>query len=283
MVKSLKLGECELFFLEDGSFAIDAGAYYGIVPKMIWEKFATIDEFNRCTMKINPLLVKTPEHIVLIDPGLGDRYNEKMRFIYDIKNESNLSMSLHEIGLSNENIDIVIATHMHFDHIGALTRKNETGEIVPTFPNAVHYFQKGEWDDASNPDERTKATYFSDNFVPLQERGLVQFIEGDAGIAPHIRLERTGGHTKHHQMVFIESNGSTAVYPGDILPSVDHLPIPYVMALDLYPVEVMAQKRELYRRAVEGNWIICIDHASGEPAGRIRFEGKKYIFDPVSE
>jgi len=283
MVTSFKMDDCLLFFLEDGSFAIDAGAYYGIVPKMIWEKFAQVDEFNRCTMKMNPLLVKTPVHTVLIDPGLGDKYSEKQRFIYDIKNEKNLSKSLHEMNLSpGGDIDIVIATHMHFDHIGALTRKEENGKIVPTFPNAVHYFQKGEWEEAINPDERTKATYFKENFIPLQEKGLVQLIEGNEQIIPHIRVEKTGGHTKHHQMVLIESNGQTAVFPGDILPSIDHLPVPYVMALDLYPVDVMAQKRELYLRAMEENWIICIDHASGEKAGRIQLEGKKYIFEPVN-
>lgn len=283
MVTSLSMGDCQLFFLEEGSFAIDAGAYFGIVPRMIWEKFATVDEFNRCTIHINPLLVKTNDHTILIDPGLGDKYNEKMKFIYKIKNNSKLIESLHEIGLASEDIDTVIATHMHFDHIGALTRKKEDGEITPTFPNAIHYFQKGEWEDASHPDERTKATYFKENFLPLHDRGIVRLIEGNEQILPQVRVEKSGGHTKHHQMVFIESHGHTAVYPGDILPSVNHLPLTNGMALDLYPVEVMAQKRDLYRRAIANDWIICLDHASGEKAGRIHLEGKKYIFEPVKD
>jgi glyoxylase-like metal-dependent hydrolase (beta-lactamase superfamily II) len=281
MIQSFSLGNCQLFFLHDGAFSIDCGSLFGIVPKIIWEKLVNADELNRCEITINPLLVKTPEHHVLIDPGLGDKYSEKLRFIYNIKRDKTLVDSLNEIKLKPEDIDIVIATHMHFDHIGAGTKANEHGKIVPTFPNAKYYFQKGEWEDASNPDERTKATYFKENFIPLQEHGLVELIDGEVQILPQIRVEKTGGHTKHHQMVIIESDGKTAVYPGDILPSTFHLPIPYVMALDLYPVEVMEVKRKLYQRAIDRNWLVIIDHGENVRAGHIRFEEKKYHFDPL--
>lgn len=281
MIQSLSIGNCQLFFLHDGAFSIDCGALFGIVPKIIWEKLVKADELNRCEITINPLLVKTPEHNVLIDPGLSDKYSEKLRFIYNIKKEQSIVDSLKEINLKPEDIDIVIATHMHFDHIGAGTKSNEKGEIVPTFPNAKYYFQQGEWEDASNPDERTKATYFKENFIPLQEHGLVELINGDAQILPQIRVEKSGGHTKHHQMVIIESEGKTSVYPGDILPSTFHLPIPYVMALDLYPVEVMEAKRKLYQRAIEGNWLIIIDHGEEVRAGYIRFDGKRFSFESV--
>jgi len=281
MIKSLSLGNCQLFFLNDGAFSLDCGTLFGIVPKIIWEKLVNADEMNRCEITINPLLVKTPEHHVLIDPGLGDKYSEKLLFIYNIKRDKTLLDSLKEISLKPEDIDIVIATHAHFDHIGAGTKVNENGEIVPTFPNARYYFQKGEWEDALNPDERTKATYFKENFLPLQEHGLVELIDGDVQILPQIRVEKTGGHTKHHQMVIIESNDKTAVYPGDILPSRHHLPIPYIMALDLYPVEVMEAKRKLYKRAIDGNWLIIIDHGEEIRAGHIRFDGKKYNFESI--
>ena len=281
MIQSLVFGNCQLFFLNDGAFSLDSGALFGIVPKIIWEKLVNADELNRCEITINPLLVKTPEHHVLIDPGLGDKYSEKLRYIYNIKRDKTLADSLKEINLKPEDIDIVIATHGHFDHIGAGTKANENDEIVPNFPNAKYYFQKGEWEDANNPDERTKATYFKENFLPLQEHGLVELIDGDVQILPQIRVEKTGGHTRHHQMVIIESDGKTAVYPGDILPSSHHLPIPYVMALDLYPVEVMEAKRKLYQRAIDGNWLIIIDHGAEVRAGYIRFDGKKYNFEPM--
>jgi len=282
VIQSQTIGNCKLFFLNDGAFSLDCGALFGIVPKIIWEKLVQADELNRCEISSNPLLVKTPEHHVLIDPGLGDKYSEKLRFIYNIKREKTLADSLKEINLKPEDSDIVIATHAHFDHIGAGTKANEHGEIVPTFPNARHYFQKGEWEDANNPDERTKATYFKENLQPLQEQGLVELINGNVQILPQIRVKKTGGHTKHHQMVIIESDGKTAVYPGDILPSSHHLPIPYVMALDLYPVEVMAAKRKLYQRAINGNWLIIIDHGEEVRAGYIRFDGRRYSFETIS-
>ncbi len=281
MIQSISLGNCKLFFLHNGAFSIDCGALFGIVPKMIWEKLVQADELNRCEITINPLLVKTPEHNVLIDPGLGDKYSDKLRYIYNIRRDKTLITYLKEIPLTPVDIDVVIATHMHFDHIGAMTKIDDSGEIIPTFPNAKHYFQKGEWEDARHPDERTKATYFAENFMPLQENGLVELIDGDFQILPQIRVEKTGGHTKHHQMVIIESDGQTAVFPGDILPSSHHLPIPYIMALDLYPVEVMEAKRKLYERAIEGNWLICIDHGEEVRAGYIRFDGKKYNFEPM--
>ncbi len=281
IIQQLSFGNCQLFLLHDGAFSIDCGALFGIVPKIIWEKLVQADDMNRCEISINPLLVKTPEHRVLIDPGLGDKYSEKQRFIYNIRKDKTLLDSLKEINLTPEDIDLVIATHLHFDHIGAGTRADADGKIVPTFPNARYYFQRGEWEEALHPDERTKATYFKENLLPLQEHGLVELVDGDVQILPQIRVEKTGGHTKHHQMVIIESDGKTAVYPGDILPSSFHLPIPYVMALDLYPVEVMAAKRKLYQRAIDGNWLVIIDHGDQIRAGHIRFDGKKHSFEAL--
>jgi len=281
MIQSVSLGNCELFFLQDGAFSIDAGALFGIVPKVIWEKVAQVDAQNRIEITCNPLLVKTPEQLVLIDPGLGDKYSDKLRAIYNIRRDKTVVAALAEIGLQPTDVDIVIATHAHFDHIGAGTRVADNGEVVATFTNARYYFQQGEWEDATHPDERTRATYFKENLVPLQQQGLVELIDGDQEIVPHVRVEKTGGHTKHHQMVIIESQGRTAVYPGDILPSAFHLPVAYVMALDLYPVQVMAAKRKLYQRAVPDEWLVCIDHGAQARAGYIRFDGKKYRFETI--
>lgn len=283
MIQSLKLGNCELYFLNDGDFSVDCGVYFGIIPMVIWRKLVQADELNRCQLHIGPLLVKTPQHRVLIDPGIGDKYSEKFIQIYNIKRLTTLEMSLREINLSTEDIDVVIATHLHFDHIGAATKYNEHHEAVPVFNNARHYFQRGEWMDAINPDARTKGSYFLENYLPLKQAKLVQLIDGDNEIVPHIRVEITGGHTKFHQAVFIDSDENTAVYWGDLAPDVNHLPIAYVAAIDLYPVQVMQKRREYYQRAIDEKWLVCLDHDEENRVGYISFDGKKYCFKNLSK
>ncbi|MCK4339817.1 MAG: MBL fold metallo-hydrolase [Candidatus Cloacimonetes bacterium] len=280
IVKNLKLGDFELFFLRDGSFWLDGGGYFGIVPKIIWEKLVYVDEFNRVKLNSNPLLVRTGKQNVLIDPGLGNKYSEKQKNIFKIDYEPSIAQSLAEIGMNPDDIDVVVATHLHFDHMGACT-KYDNGKIVPTFKNAIHYVQKGEWEDATHPNQRTKGTYYLENYVPLMDAGLVKLVEGNVEIIPGFSVEVTGGHTRHHQIVFAKSNGKIAVYFGGILPAVTHLKIPYTMGFDLYPVEVMERRRELYQRAVKENWLVCLEHDPESRAGYIRqlADGKNYCFD----
>jgi glyoxylase-like metal-dependent hydrolase (beta-lactamase superfamily II) len=279
MVKKYQLGNYELFFLHDGSFWLDGGGYFGVVPKVIWQKLIQPDELNRVKLNINPLLVKTPEHNILIDPGQGNKFTEKQKKIFGISYEPSLEQSLAEIGLTCDDIDVVVATHLHFDHVGACTKFDESGNIVPTLKNAIHYFQINEWEDAIHPNERTKGTYFLDNYVPIMEAGLVKLIEGNREVVPGISVEITGGHTKHHQVIFIKSEGETAVYFGGIVSAVTHIRIPYTMGFDLYPVEIMEKRRELYQRAIEENWLVCLEHDPINRAGKIKFDGRNYQFE----
>lgn len=281
MIKSHRLGECTLYFLHDGDFKVDCGSYFGIVPRVMWEKIVEFDELSRCTLHLCPLLVVTPEHHILIDPGIGDKFTDKQIRIYGIDRSTTLQSSLKEIGLSTDDIDFVIPTHLHFDHFGAATRYDEDGNAVPVFGNAVHVIQKGEWEEATHPDERTKGTYFLENYVPLQSHRLVRFIEGDTEISPHVSVEVTGGHTRWHQAVFIRSEGETAVYTGDILPDVNHLQIAYVAAMDQYPVEMMQRRREYYRKAIDEKWLLCLDHDPNHRAGYLSYDGKKYHFEAI--
>ncbi len=279
MVKKHQLGNYELFFLHDGSFWLDGGGYFGVVPKVIWQKLIQPDELNRVKLNINPLLVRTPEHNILIDPGQGNKFTEKQKKIFGINYEPSLEQSLAEIGLTPDDIDIVVATHLHFDHVGACTKFDESDNIVPTLKNAIHYFQKDEWEDATHPNERTKGTYFLENYVPLKEAGLVRLIEGNIEVIPGISVEITGGHTKHHQIIFIKSEGETAVYFGGIVSAVTHIKIPYTMGFDLYPVEIMEKRKELYQRAIEENWLVCLEHDPINRAGNIKFDGRNYQFE----
>ncbi|RKZ31348.1 MBL fold metallo-hydrolase [bacterium] len=280
MIKSTKIGDYEVFFLHDGEFWLDGGGYFGVIPKVMWERLVAPDEKNRVVLKSNPMLVKTGEHNVLIDPGLGNKYNEKQVKIWKIKNEPSVIDSLAQIGMTPDDIDIVVATHLHFDHMGASTRWQEPGVAVPVFKNATHYIQRGEWEDATHPDVRTKGTYFLENYVPLMEAGLVELIDGDVEIVPGISVEVTGGHTKHHQIVFARSRGETAVYFGGIVSSINHVRIAYTMGFDLYPVEIMQKRRELYERAIAENWLVCLEHDPDYPAIHIKFDGKHYSYEP---
>ncbi|MBC7187685.1 MAG: MBL fold metallo-hydrolase [Calditrichaeota bacterium] len=275
------VGEFELCFLRDGAFWLDGGGYFGVVPKVLWQKLVYADENNRVRLSINPLLVRTREHLVLIDPGLGDKWDERLRSIYRIERTPSLQESLTAYGYRVEEIDIVVATHLHFDHVGACTAMDAHGNAVPVFPNARHFFQRGEWEDALHPNERARAAYVAADFVPLAAAGLVQFVTGSSRIVEGVRVEVTGGHTRCHQIVLIESKGEVAAYLGGILPAVSHLPIAYTMGFDLYPVAVMDKRRELYQRAIERNWLVCLEHDCAVRAGHIERAGDKYRFVPV--
>ncbi len=280
MIKSTKLGDFELYFLHDGEFWLDGGGYFGVIPKVLWSRLISPDEKNRVALKSNPLLVKTDDHNILIDPGLGNKYSDKQRNIWKIKTEPSVVECLEELGMTADDIDIVVATHLHFDHVGACTEFDNAGKAVPVFKNATHYVQRGEWEDAIHPDVRTKGTYFLENYVPLDEAGLLEFVEGNVEIVQGVRVEVTGGHTKHHQIIFIESQGETAVYFGGIVSSINHVKVAYTMGFDLYPVEIMEQRQKLYKRAIDENWVVILEHDPDHRAIYIKNDGQKYSFEP---
>ncbi|MBN1754964.1 MBL fold metallo-hydrolase [bacterium] len=280
-IESTKVGEFDLFFLHDGEFWLDAGGYFGVIPKVIWQKLVETDELNRTVLKSNPLLVCNGEHNVLIDPGLGGKYNDRQVKIWKIKNQASVIESLNALGLTPEDIDVVVATHLHFDHVGSCTRWDKDGKAVPVFPNAIHYIQKAEWEDATHPDERTKGTYFPENYLPLQENALIKLIEGNKEILPGISVEVTGGHTRAHQIIFIRSGGQTAVYFGGIVSSVNHVKLAYTMAFDQYPVEIMQQRKKLYKRAIAEDWMVILEHDPNHRAIRIKQSERDFEFDTI--
>ncbi len=256
----LKLGDKEVYSIIDNSFKIDGGAMFGVVPKVIWERLMTSDESNRITLDLNLLLVKSKSKNILIDSGIGDTLNEKQKKIYGVEKESNLEKALSEIGLKPENIDLVILTHLHLDHAGGVVKFNSRKEKIPRFPRAKYVIQKEEWKYALQPDERTQATYMVDNFMALDECGAIDLADGDKEIVPGIKVKLAGGHTKGQQVVFIEGGGKTILFPGDIIPTISHLRIPYVAGVDIYPLEVMEVKKKLIKEALENKWMIAFDH-----------------------
>ena len=259
----------ELIPVNDGFFALDGGAMFGVVPKPLWEKVAAPDARNRIRLAMRAWLVRGGGRTVLIDAGCGDKLDRKAAGIYALERDHSLEHALRDAGESADTIDLVIASHLHFDHAGGFTaRAGDTA--VPRFPNARYSIRRGEWDDALNPHERNRASYFAENYVPLADAGLLDFVDEDGAVAPHLTVRRTGGHTQHHQIVLIEAGGKTAVFAADLLPTAAHLPLPYIMGYDLYPMDTLNFKRAFLREAIEREYLILFEHDPEIAAGYIR-------------
>jgi methylmalonyl-CoA epimerase len=279
MPTTIQLGDIQLTLLLDGFFHLDGGAMFGVIPKPMWEKKAPADDRNRIRMAMRPVLVDNGSRKMLIDAGCGDKMNSpKQAEIYGFEREFNLTHSLAAAGVAPEAIDIVLASHLHFDHAGGFTSRAADGVVRPRFPRAQYVVRRGEWEDAQHTNERTKATYFPENFQPLADNHVLQLVDEDATIMPGVRVVRTGGHTMHHQMVLIESGGKTAVFAADLLPMAAHLPEVWIMGYDLFPLDTLNFKRAFLREAVEREYLILLEHDPEIAAGYIRERaGKRYV------
>ena len=261
-----------LIVVSGGMFKLDGGSMFGIVPKPLWQKICPPDDRNRITNNTNCLLIRKDGRHILVDTGYGDKMTERDRGIYGMSGSTILG-SLSARGVSAEDIDLVILSHLHFDHAGGATRTDAEGRVVPAFPNAQYVVQKGEWEDALNDYGTMKTTYRSENYQPLMDQGVMTLLDGDTEIEEGIRVEVTGGHTRYHQLVKVEAGGIKAAYAGDILPMTTHLRAPYNMAYDLFPYDTMVAKMRLLRQAADEGWIIVWDHDSNVSSGRIFSEG----------
>jgi glyoxylase-like metal-dependent hydrolase (beta-lactamase superfamily II) len=271
------LGDLELIPLSDGFFRLDGGAMFGVVPKPLWERRAPADEKNRILLGVRPLLVRG-EKTMIIDAGIGGKMDAKSVEIYGIDRSRHLDHALADSGLEAADIDIVLASHLHFDHAGGFTTTDASGGLVPRFPNARYVARTAEWEDATHPHERNRASYLPENFVPLAAAGVLDLVGGDETVMPGVRVVRTGGHTMHHQIVMIESGGRTAVFGADLLPTVAHIDVPWITGYDLYPMDTLAFKRRFVREAIDREYLIFFEHDPEVSAGYIREEnGRKRV------
>lgn len=275
----MRFGNFELYIVSDGFIRLDGGLMFGIVPKVLWEKTNPPDERNRILLSLHCLLIKTPKYNILIDTGAGDKNDEKFCDIYGIERKPALVESLRDHGLSTGNIDIVINTHLHFDHAGGNTTF-KGGKIVPAFPSARYIVSKEEWGNASNPNERTKASYHQEDFKPLVDSNKIEFVSGEEiEVEPGIFLWRTGGHTEYHQCVRIESGGKVAIFLADLIPTVSHLSYPYIAGIDLYPLKTLEKKKELLQQAFKEQWLLIFQHDPIVGMGYLRDLGKKPVIE----
>jgi len=256
----MKLGEIEIISVCENKFKIDAASVFGVIPKVIWEKIAITDEFNRIALAINTLIIKSRDQVLIVDTGFGDILSDKQKRIFGVENASQWDEQLSENQLKPEDITGIIFSHLHADHALGALKKQPDGSPMLRFPNARLYAQKREWNEAINPNERTAATYHVDKLRLFEQSGKLGLVDGDTELFPGIALKFLGGHTPGTQGVIIDGGGQRLIYPSDIMPLVYNLRPVVVGAVDLDPITTMNQKRWLIDKMLKEDWIIAFDH-----------------------
>ncbi len=270
--RSTTVGSIRIHAIEAGVQQLDGGAMFGVVPKPLWERRIPADPRNRIPLALRCLLVEAPNALVLIDTGVGNKYDEKFGDIYGISNQGDptrLEDGIQDAGFDPSDVDIVLSTHLHFDHAGGNTTLYGDGQVRPSFPDARYVVQRGELDFAHSQNERIRASYLLDNIDPVTEAGLWDLVEGEAEVTEGVRVLPTPGHTPHHQSVLIRSEGQTACYLADVCPTSAHVPLPWIMGYDLEPLVTLESKRGLWTRALEEDWLLVFEHDPRVPWGRL--------------
>ena len=256
----MRIGKYDVHIIESGYFGLDGGAMFGIVPKPLWEKMNPPDSMNRIKLATRNLLLISDSKKILVDTGMGDKWNDKNREIYAVDQEtSSLDQSLLKLNLKPEDITDVILTHLHFDHTGGSTVLNN-GRLEPAFPNATYYVQKENYRWAVNPSERDKGSYIKDNFVPLKEAGVLMQIEGEKQFDEEIDFIIVNGHTFGQQLLKISDSANTFLYCCDLFPTTSHIPLPYVMGYDLQPLVTVSEKKKILKSAMDEEWKLFFEH-----------------------
>jgi glyoxylase-like metal-dependent hydrolase (beta-lactamase superfamily II) len=269
------LGKFTIDAVETGSFALDGGAMFGIVPKPLWSKaYHPGDEMNRIPLATRLLLVRWDDRILLIDVGNGTKMDEKFCQIYSIdRDKSLIDYALRPFTLKAADVTDVILTHLHFDHAGGATTK-KNGKVAPTFPNARYYLQKDHLDIAESPSLKDAASFIPDNYLPLIAERLLEIVEGEGEIYPGIVVKPLFGHTKAMQVVIIKDQGQTLLYCADLIPTSAHIHIPFIMAYDNDPLITLKEKKSILSQAFEDNWLLVFEHDAFRQAAKIGLNNK---------
>ena len=274
----MRIANYDLYAIETGTFALDGGAMFGVVPKTMWEKAISPDDKNRIGMAARALLLVGNGRKILIDDGNGSKFNEKLVSIYKIDNTKNdLILSLKRHKLSPADITDVILTHLHFDHAGGSTFRDSDGVIKPTFPNAKYYVQREHWDAANNPSERDRASFFKDDFMPLYEHGLLNFTEGEGEILPGISCRICNGHTTALQAPLISDGTTTLLYVADLMPTIAHVQLAWIMGYDLRPLVTLEEKRRILNEALDEGWTLFFEHDASVQTCRLQRSEKEIV------
>ncbi|MDE3052658.1 MAG: MBL fold metallo-hydrolase [Gemmatimonadota bacterium] len=280
-IETRTLGRWKIHAIQAGGQKLDGGAMFGVVPKPLWERRIPADEKNRIQMGMRCLLVQHERGLVLIDNGLGNKETEKFHQIYGVENAGAegrtwLEDALKKLGVDPRDVMMMIDTHLHFDHAGGNTYRDAEGQVRLAFPRARYVVQRAEYHWATNTNERTGASYFGHNFVPVMESGRLELVQGEVEILPGVTLMPTPGHTPGHQSVRLDSGGETALFLADLVPTAAHLPLPWIMGYDVEPLVTLETKRRILRAAHDQQWLIVFEHDATTPWGRVVHDGKGY-------
>jgi len=271
----MQFGDFEIHMLTDGTFKLDGGAMFGIVPKPLWTRERPADERNRMLLSCNCPLIRTGKHNILIDCGLGRKWNEKQRDIYAIDERPRLIEELANVGLKPSDITVLLHTHLHLDHAGWNTQLNAKGEPEPVFVNARHVVERRELDVARKPNEIQRGTYLSNNITPIDNDSGWDTFDDLCEVVPGVTAFRTGGHTFGHLGVRIESGNEKALFIGEMMPTTAHRHLPWIMAYDLYPLETLEMKRALFKECLGNNTLVLLNHDPTAFAVRLKASGDK--------
>ena len=277
----MRLGEIEFTVVTDGTFRLDGGAMFGVIPKPLWEKKAQPDDRNRIRLSMNCLLIRASRKLLLVETGAGDKWDVKRTDIFAFEGLVRLPDQLAAHGVSPAQVDYVINTHLHFDHCGWNTRVVD-GKVVPTFPNARYVLQRGELEHAKRPTERDRASYLGENFLPVEAAGQFLLLEGEREIVPGVEVFRVPGHTLDMQCVRMLSGGKTAVFLADLVPTTAHLPLPWIMGFDLYPLTTLENKKKWLPEAVREGWLCLFAHDPEIRAAYLHERDGAYAPEPIS-
>ncbi len=279
----MRLGDFELHIISDGRARADGGGFFGLVPKVLWEREMPADSFNRIPVALNLLLIKAPGANILVDTGYGHKFTQRQLEMFGVEPGDRLLEELAKLGLRPEDIDIVVNTHLHADHAAGNTVRHN-GRIVPTFPRAEYWVQRREWHDANNPNERTRATYIPENLLPLEEHRVLHLLDGDEEVVPGVRCEVTPGHVPSHQSVVVEAGGQKAVFLGDLAPFAIHIErLAWVPAFDLDPMTTIDTKRKTIADALDNDHILIFEHDPKIAVGRLRPHGSRWRVEPLGD
>ena len=268
------LGDFELHLLVAGRMKFDGGLVFGVVPKVVWERHKPADDLNRVEMACVGMIVRHNGKVILCETGIGTKLDEKRARQVVLREPEGALLALKRLGIRPDEVDVVLSTHLHWDHAGGFTRLSEGGRVEATFPKAKHFVQRSEWDFALDCDPRSKAAYLAEDFVPVADAGLVEFVDGDAEILPGVELRLTGGHTPGNQIVIFRAGDLAAAMTGDLVGTRPQLRRAWNSGGDLDVVRALEEKGRLLDEAAARRWLLVLGHETEQPAGYLTNDGE---------